>query len=188
MRKVLFLLSIILLIFSCIFLSGCGAKNAPSPADNKFTGKATNMKLTSPVFDDGDFIPAKYTCDGENVSPPLEISDVPEDTQSLVLIVDDPDAPAGDWVHWTIWNIDPGTKEISEGNVPAGAMQGSTDFGNNKYGGPFPPSGTHRYQFKLYALDTILDLNSYSAKKDIEREMKDHILDQIMFVGLYQKR
>lgn len=186
MKKILLLTTV--LIFSCVFLSGCSGRNVPSPADNKNAGEEKNMKLTSPVFNDGGYIPVKYTCDGENVNPPLEISGVPENAKSLALIVDDPDAPAGDWVHWTLWNIPPQTKNILENNIPAGAIEGKTDFGRPGYGGPCPPSGTHRYQFKLYALDTILDLNSYSAKKDIEREMKDHILDQIMFVGLYQKR
>ncbi|NCF74900.1 MAG: YbhB/YbcL family Raf kinase inhibitor-like protein [Xanthomonadaceae bacterium] len=145
------------------------------------------MKLTSPVFNYRDFIPAKYTCDGDDVNPLLEISNVPTSVKSLVLIVDDPDAPGGDWVHWTIWNIAPDTKIISENSAPTGAVQGMTDFGSNKYGGPCPPSGIHHYQFKLYALDILLSLNPSAIKKDIEKAMENHILDQTILIGLYKK-
>ena len=145
------------------------------------------MKITSPAFADKQMIPSKYTCDGENINPPLQITEVPLNTQSLVLIVDDPDAPSGDWVHWLVWNINPETKLIAENESPKGAVQGINDSGRQNYDGPCPPSGIHHYQFKIYALDTILNLPSNSRKKDLEKAIEDHILDKDMFVGLYQR-
>lgn len=139
------------------------------------------------MFTNNGFIPAKYTCDGDNVNPPFKFDDVPETAQSLTLIVDDPDAPAGDWVHWTVWNINPATRQIPEDSVPDGAREGLTDFGRAGYGGPCPPSGTHRYQFKLYALDVPLNLDHQSTKKDIERAMSGHVLEQTLLVGLYKR-
>lgn len=145
------------------------------------------MQLASSAFEHNQSIPSKYTCDGENVSPPLAISDVPAGAKGLLLIVDDPDAPRGDWVHWTVWNIKPDTAGIGEGTVPSGAIQGMTDFGRIGWGGPCPPGGTHRYQFKLYALDTELSLSSSARKSDIEQAMQGHILEQTILIGLYQR-
>ena len=147
----------------------------------------SKMKLTSLAFENNGMIPQKYTCDEENVSPPLSITEMPDNAKSLVLVVDDPDAPSGDWVHWTIWNIDPKTTEITEGSVPQNTAQGLTDFGKAGWGGPCPPSGIHHYQFKLYALDATLTLSSSAKKKDIEAVMEGHILDQTLLVGLYQR-
>ena len=146
-----------------------------------------DMKLTSDVFTDGGSIPSRFTCDGDDVNPPLHISNVPEGTESLALIVDDPDAPAGDWVHWLVWNIHPGTSRIDEGTVPRDGVEGLTDFNRNGWGGPCPPSGTHRYPFKLYALDTMLDLPETVTKKDLEAAMQDHILAQTVHVGTYRR-
>jgi Raf kinase inhibitor-like YbhB/YbcL family protein len=146
------------------------------------------MKLTSPIFNNNQPIPSKYTCDGENVNPPLSISEVPENAKSLVLIVDDPDAPMGTWVHWTLWNIDPKITEIAENSVPLNAVQGKTSFGNNKYGGPCPPSGTHRYFFKLYALDNTLTLSSSSTKGDLEKAMEGHIIEKTELIWLYSRK
>jgi len=146
------------------------------------------MNLESPTFSNHQNIPSKYTCDGENVNPPLKISEVPEKSKSLVLIVDDPDAPMGTWVHWTIWNISPKTTEIPENSVPEGAIEGMTDFGKPGYGGPCPPSGTHRYFFKLYALDITLDLDTSAKKEDIEKAMEGHILDKAELIGLYSRQ
>lgn len=151
------------------------------PAEQKF------MKLSSLVFQNNGYIPVKYTCDGENVNPPLEISGVPAGARSLVLIMDDPDAPRGTWVHWTLWNINPETKEIKENLLPSGAVEGLTSFGRPGYGGPCPPSGTHRYFFKLYALDTILNLNPEADKKLLEKAMEGHILDYAEIIGLYKR-
>lgn len=146
------------------------------------------MKILSPAFEANQIIPSKYTCDGENVNPPLQISDVPVNAKSLVLISDDPDAPMGTWVHWIVWNIAPDTKEIAEDSVPSGATEGITSFGSKGYGGPCPPSGTHRYFFKLYALDKMLDLPPSAKISDVEKAMAEHILDKSEIVGLYKKR
>ena len=147
-----------------------------------------NMTIASSQFRHNGRIPAKYTCDGDNVSPPLEVRDIPEASKSLALIVDDPDAPAGIWVHWTVWNIDPKTAQISENGIPAGAVEGRTSFGKPGYGGPCPPSGTHRYFFKLYALDTILDLSTQADMRMLEGAMKGRILDKAELIGLYNRK
>lgn len=142
------------------------------------------MKLTSSAFDDKGDIPAKYTCTGDDVSPPLEISDIPEGTACLVLIMDDPDAPMGTWVHWVVFNIKPASS-IAEDSVPG--KQCMNSFGKTDYGGPCPPSGTHRYFFKLYALDTTLDIDSSSEKSDVEGAMEGHILEKTQLVGMFSK-
>ena len=142
------------------------------------------MKITSAVFGQNTMIPSKYTCQGEDVSPPLAIEGIPPGTKSLALIIDDPDAPMGTWVHWVLFNI-PVTNQIAEGSIPG--KQGRNDFGKNDYGGPCPPSGTHRYFHKIYALDTILDLKEGVSKKEVERAMEGHILDKAEIIGLYKK-
>jgi len=143
------------------------------------------LTITSPAFENKKLIPPKYTCDGEDVNPALLIKGIPEETKSLVLIVDDPDAPMGTWDHWIVWNIPP-TNKIEENSVPG--TEGLNDFRRRSYGGPCPPSGTHRYYFKVYALDTKLNLGSNSRKKDVEKAMKGHILAQGELVGLYSRR
>ena len=145
------------------------------------------MQITSPVFGHNKKIPKKYTCDGEDVSPPLTFADVPEGAQSLVLIHDDPDAPAGTWAHWLFWNIPPDTREILENSVPDGAVEGVQSWGRTGYGGPCPPSGTHRYFFKLYALDTQFNLPPSTDIKALEAAMEGHVLAQAELVGLYQR-
>lgn len=146
------------------------------------------LKISSPVFENNGNIPVKYTCDGMDVSPPLLIENIPTDSKSLALIVDDPDAPMGTWVHWVLWNINPTTGEIKENTVPEGAKQGINDFRRHDYGGPCPPSGTHRYFFKLYALDSLLELGPNSKKADLEKAMKGHIITQTQIVGLYKRK
>jgi len=143
------------------------------------------LTISSPVFKNNGFIPQKYTCDGNDVNPPLNIEGVPKETQSLALIVDDPDAPMGTWDHWVVWNIPPAEK-IMENSVPG--TEGLNDFRRRSYGGPCPPSGTHRYFFKVYALDTRLDLSPSSRKKDVERAMKGHVIAEGELVGLYRRR
>ncbi len=145
------------------------------------------MKLTSSAFQNNGRIPEKYTCDGDDINPSLEISGAPSNAKSLVLIMDDPDAPVGTWDHWILFNINPATKTISEDSVPQGAIQGLNSWNRNNYGGPCPPSGTHRYVFKLYALDTTLSLTSNAKKSNIENAMKDHILAQTTLVGVYSR-
>src|SRR3990167_2674053 len=146
-----------------------------------------NMKLVSEAFNQNQKIPSKYTCDGENINPPLSILGIPPETKSLSLVVNDPDAPGGDWVHWVVWNIDPSTTQIKEKEIPEGIIQGTNDFGKKNYGGPCPPMGTHKYQFSLYALDTTLDLPSSTSKSDFLKNIEGHVLDQTMLVGLYSK-
>lgn len=146
------------------------------------------MKIESPVFKNNEFIPPEYTCDGENISPPLIINDVPENAKSLVLIVDDPDAPGGTWIHWTVWNISPDIKEIPENSCPQDAVEGITDSGRPGYSGPCPPYGTHRYFFKLFALDTTLDLGVSSRVADIEHKMEENIVAKAQLVGLYRRK
>jgi len=143
------------------------------------------LTITSSVFENNGFIPAKYTCDGADVNPPLKIQGIPEGTQSLVLIIDDPDAPMGTWDHWVVWNIPP-VEKIDEDSVPG--IEGPNSSNKRSYGGPCPPSGTHRYFFKVYALDTKLDLKPNSRKKDVERGIKGHILAKGEIVGLYRRR
>jgi len=144
-----------------------------------------SLSVTSSSFGSSQSIPKKYTCDGEDVNPPLSVVGVPEEAKGLVLVVDDPDAPMGTWVHWVVWNIPP-TDSIEENTVPG--VEGLNDFGKHSYGGPCPPSGTHRYFFKFYALDTNLSLPSNSRKKDVENAMKGHVLAKGELVGLYSRR
>lgn len=142
------------------------------------------MDISSPVFKANEMIPAKYTCDGIDVSPPIDISDIPEETKCLALIMDDPDAPVGTWVHWVAWNI-PVTHHIKEDDVHG--VQGMNDFIQHRYGGPCPPSGTHRYFFKIYALDALLDLPRSTKKIQLEKAMNEHIIGFGELVGLYKK-
>ena len=148
----------------------------------------STLTIASPAFKHNESIPAKYTCDGADVNPPLVIEGVPPGAKSLALIVDDPDAPRGTWVHWVVWNIDPKTKEIKEKSVPAGAKEGMNDFRKRNYGGPCPPSGTHRYFFKLYALDIAPDLGPDTTKAALESAMKGHVLTEAEIIGLYKRK
>jgi Raf kinase inhibitor-like YbhB/YbcL family protein len=143
------------------------------------------LSIKSPAFESNKLIPAKYTCDGANVNPPLTIEDVPEETRSLVLIVDDPDAPMGTWNHWIVWNIPPTTRKIEENTIPG--TEGISTYRKHAYGGPCPPYGTHRYFFKVYALDTKLGLNPYSQKEDVEKAMEGHVLAKGELLGLYRR-
>lgn len=143
------------------------------------------MVITSPVFKNNEMIPRKYTCDGADVNPTLNIRGIPRKAESLVLIVDDPDAPMGTWDHWIVWNIPP-EERIEENSVPG--IEGLNDFRKHSYGGPCPPSGTHRYFFRVYALDAMLDLKPNSRKRDVERAMRGHILAQAEIIGLYRRR
>lgn len=149
------------------------------------------MKLTSSAFENNAKIPFKYTCDGQNINPPLRISEVPDEAKSLVLIMDDPDVPKrlkadGMWDHWIVFNIPPTVTEIPEGTEPPGIHCLGTSE-NLHYFGPCPPDREHRYFFKLYALDTELDLNPKATKKDVEERMKGHILAQTELIGRYER-
>jgi len=142
--------------------------------------------MTSPAFVYNGTIPSEYTCTGNDVNPQLNISNLPTGTKSLALIMDDPDAPAGTWVHWVMWNIDPKTTTIGKNSVPTGAVQGYNSWSKTSYGGPCPPSGTHRYFFKLYALDTTLSLTS-GGSSDLVSAMGSHILKQVSLIGKFSK-
>jgi Raf kinase inhibitor-like YbhB/YbcL family protein len=152
-----------------------------------------DIKITSSAFAEGGMIPAKYTCDGADISPPLQWDAVPEGTKTVALISDDPDAPMGTWVHWVLFNLPPDVKELPE-NVPPdetlsnGATQGTSSFQKIGYGGPCPPSGTHRYFFKLYALDADLDLDSSANKARLIKAMEGHIIGKGQLMGKYKRQ
>lgn len=205
MKKMLFLVVVLFTAIAAILYIG---QNKESPntnnqpktdstevsQQNNTTSHLSNinssnsMNISSPAFGHNESIPSKYTCDGDNVSPPVTFSNIPEGTKSLALIVEDPDAPAGLWVHWLVWNIQPDTLEIPEDNVPAGAEQGVSSFERNDYGGPCPPDNQHRYFFKLYALDITLDLEPAATyKNDLEKAMEGHTLAKTELIGLYDR-
>ncbi len=146
------------------------------------------IKVTSPAFAEGDLIPVKFTGDGADINPTLEFADVPAAAKSLVLIVDDPDAPVGTWNHWLLWNIDPKTTCIPERSVPPGAVAGTNDFRQREYGGPCPPSGVHRYFFKVYALDTTLSLSVAANRAALDRAMQAHVIAEGLLMGRYGRR
>lgn len=148
------------------------------------------LQVTSNAFEAGGTIPARYTADGDDISPPLHWEGLPEGTESVAVIADDPDAPRGTWVHWLAWNLPPDTDTLEEHvpedeELPRGGVQGTTDFGTVGYGGPAPPSGTHRYFFKVYALDEVLALPSAATKPELEKAMQGHILDKGELMGKY---
>lgn len=146
------------------------------------------MKITSPAFESEQQIPAKYTCDGDNVNPPLVFEDIPEQAKSLVLIMDDPDAPDKTWVHWILYNISPNIEFINENSKPGTALVGLNDFEKNDYGGPCPPSGTHRYFFKLYALSEKLeDMPEFTDKDMLIEAMNTLVIESAELIGLYSK-
>jgi Raf kinase inhibitor-like YbhB/YbcL family protein len=171
---------------------------ACSPGSNRRSefrqeGIAMKMQLTSPAFGQGQPIPKKYTCEGPDLSPPLKWSDAPEGTKSFALICDDPDAPVGTWVHWVIYDIPASTTQLQEGvpkaeTAPGGAKQGINDFKRIGYGGPCPPPGNpHRYFFRLYALDTELNLRGGATKGDLVKAMQGHILAEAQLMGTYKR-
>ena len=172
-------------IFLLIFIIGCAKQNIEQNEIQET--EVVEMKLTSSAFTHNGNIPPEYTCDGSDLSPPLSISDVPTNAKSLVLISDDPDAPVGTWDHWIVFNIPPSTKEIAKGKESQGTP-GKNSWGRTGYGGPCPPSGTHRYFFKLYALDTQLNLPEGSAKKDLEKEMQRYMIAKAELMGNYKRR
>ena len=165
-------------------LAGCNAQDQSLPAA---PGKESAMKLRSTAFEEGKPIPPKYTCDGENVSPPLLITGVPEAAKSLALVMDDPDAPRGTFDHWILWNMPPELTAIKEGVQPDG-VPGTNGYRETGYRGPCPPSGTHHYRFKLYAVDATLDLTKGASKPALEEAMKGHILAEAVLTGTYARR
>jgi hypothetical protein len=152
-----------------------------------------DVKITSSAFENEGMIPAKYTCDGADVSPPLQWESIPDGAKSVALICDDPDAPMGTFVHWVVFNVPADAKQLNE-NVPGeeilanGAKQGTSDFGRIGYGGPCPPGGTHRYFFKIYALDAQVDLEAGASKSELLKAMEGHIVAQGQLVGKYKRQ
>lgn len=155
--------------------------------------KPAQMEVTSTAFTEGGMIPSKYTCDGKDLSPPLALSGTPKETKSIVLICDDPDAPVGAWVHWVLYNLPPDTKALPEDIGPRSKLDSGAIHGKNSrpklgYGGPCPPSGTHRYYFKIYALDTMLSLKPGATKAQVLKAMKGHVVGEGKLMGKYKRQ
>ena len=182
-----FYILILVFIIGCVEQQEQFKQTEISISNKNDTENEISMKLTSPAFTHNSQIPSEFTCDGADSSPPLTINDVPKNTKSLALIMDDPDAPVGVWDHWTAFNIPQSTTQIAKGTEPRG-IAGKNSWGRTGYGGPCPPSGTHRYFFKLYALDTELNLPQGSTKKDLERAMQGRIIAQAQLIGTYKRR
>lgn len=183
--KVLAIIIILLTVF-------CGCQGKRGSQETSFSG-GIEMEIKSAAFEEGGLIPSEFTCDGADVSPPLTWSSVPAGTKSLALISDDPDAPVGIWVHWVIYNIPPtetGLPKVVPGDekLENGTIQGKNDFSRIGYGGPCPPSGTHRYYFKLYALDTMLDLKPGATKDQLLKAMDGKILAECQLMGKYKRK
>ena len=182
-----------IIFFVLSLLLFCQCKADEQKDSDTEGGEPMTIKITSTAFEDNGMIPAKYTCQGQDISPPLKWEAVPEGTVSIALICDDPDAPMGTFVHWVLYNLPGNTNELAEDiprekTLPNGAKQGMTDFGRVGYGGPCPPSGTHRYFFKIYALDAKLDLPDGAGKSQLVQAMEGHIIAQGQLIGKYKKQ
>jgi Raf kinase inhibitor-like YbhB/YbcL family protein len=191
MKRILFLLVVAL---AAPVVAGCGGgdETPPLPAIATAAARQETISFTSTAFGDGESIPVKYTCDGENVSPPLEWGQPPAGTQSLALVVDDPDAPSGRFVHWVIYDLPPTLRGLPEGvstdeKPSQGGTNGNNGVGRSGYRGPCPPSGTHRYFFRLYALDTKLDAAAGLTKEKLPQAMEGHVLAQAELMGVYSR-
>ena len=167
-----------------LFSPGEHEQNWPHQLDTSETVYYKELKITSPAFENNQPIPSKFTCDGKNISPPLEVEHIPNEAKCLALIVDDPDAPIATWAHWLVWNI-PLTHHIKENSIHG--IEGVNDFERKNYGGPCPPSGTHRYFFKVYALDELLKLSPNARKADLEKAMSGHIIGFGELIGTYKR-
>jgi Raf kinase inhibitor-like YbhB/YbcL family protein len=181
-----------LALLGCLPWLGCAVQR-PTPAARPSVqasdgpGGGTTMKIWSPDFEEGGPIPARFTCDGEDVAPALKWSGVPSEAKSLALVVDDPDAPSGTWVHWVVVNLPPRTTGLDAGApLPAGALEVPNDFGRPAYGGPCPPGGTHRYYFKLYALD--VPALTGLTRKTFAAEIGRHARAEAQTMGTYRRR
>lgn len=173
-----------------IILRSFGISPKGKPRTNERPSQQATLTVTSSAFEDYGMIPMRYTCEGENVSPPLEITNIPEEARSLALIMHDSDAPvAGGWTHWVLFNIKVEAKvAIKERKIPEGAIEGITSFDTQGYGGPCPPSGTHHYEFRVYALDSEIPLSGNARKNDLEHMIEGHVLAVSILRGLYKKK
>lgn len=177
------------LVVVCSFLLIAAVQPCLAQSGSKAGG---SIEMTSTAFQQGAMIPKQYTCSGKNISPPLAWSGVPKATKSIALIMDDPDALRGTYVHWVVYNLPPDGKGLPENvkpgkTIPGGGLQGVTTGKKNGYLGPCPPSGTHRYFFKLFALDAVLSLKSGASKQELEKAMEGHVLDLGQLMGTYKK-
>ncbi len=185
---------LVLLVLSLVGACQATPADRPSQRTEEQEEGAMTLALKSTAFEAGGTIPVEYTCDGANISPPLSWEGVPAQTRSLALIMDDPDAPAGTWVHWLLYNIPPQVTELAEAlsdarQLPGIGLQGHNSFKNSGYGGPCPPRGNpHRYFFRLYALDKVLDLEPGAERRELEAAMQGHILAQGEIMATYRRR
>lgn len=194
MRSIAVLRTGLITTFGLVLQLSCSAQkpSAQAPAANSSAQQKTGIQLTSTAFKESESIPRPYTCDGIDISPPLEWTGAPKSAKTIALIVDDPDAPSGTFVHWVLYNLPADGLGLIE-NTPAtetlrgGGMQGKNDFGKIGYGGPCPPSGTHRYFFKVYALDAELSLKVGATKAEVEKAMQGHIVAQGQLMGTYSR-
>jgi Raf kinase inhibitor-like YbhB/YbcL family protein len=184
----------LLLLVTCLAIAvgGCSSGPSPTASPEKERPAAVPFSLTSTAFAEGEPIPRQYTCDGEDISPPLQWRDVPEGTRSFALVADDPDAPGGTWDHWLLYNLPAEARSLPEGVPPDAELSDGSRHGQNSwprlgYGGPCPPSGTHRYFFKLYALDMVLELDAGASKERLSQAMEGHILAEAELMGMYTR-
>jgi Raf kinase inhibitor-like YbhB/YbcL family protein len=191
-------LAVLCLASLILVISGCQPGSTPTPTppaapeEKEIAEQEIALKLTSTAFVHEASIPSKYTCDGEDVSPLLEWSDLPTDAQTFAIIMDDPDAPVGTWVHWVLYDLPAETRMLPEAvpsgaELPDGSRHGENSWGRTGYGGPCPPSGVHRYFFKLYALDVALDLDAGATKEELLQAMEGHMLAQTELMGTYTR-
>lgn len=182
----------LLVFLSLFFLTACGGRSS-TPTQ---VAASVEIKVSSPAFEAMAAIPKVYSCEGDDLSPALAWNGIPDGTKSIALIMDDPDAPVGTWVHWVVYNLPAGTTGLPEGaskaksetsSLPEGALHGQNSWKRADYGGPCPPSGKHRYFFHLYALDAVLDMPQGPSRKDLDKAMEGHIIGQGELVGTYQK-
>ena len=155
--------------------------------NNFFNPPVSGMKITSSAFSNHQAIPTTFTCNGDNTNPPLQFSDIPSQAKSLVLLVEDPDAPQPNWLHWLVYNIPPQTTSIAQNSLPDQATQGTNDFDTTRYQGPCPPLGQHRYNFKLYALDQATSFPPGSTRQAIESAIDGHVIATAELIGIYQR-
>lgn len=188
MRKLVQVLLFIILILGIVFivLPELGKFRRTVNTDN-YVINTDNMQIQIAEFQDGAAIPSEYSCKGQNIAPLIAVNGVPEDAKSLVLIMDDPDAPVGRWFHWLIWNLPIDIRVIDRDALPQSAVIGKNSSGNNTYDGPCPPYGTHRYYFKLYALNTVLELDNNTEGLDLEKKLEGHIISRAQYMGTYSR-